>query len=59
MVEEHSPVHNLISLQAMAALKQLDVQIAKDWEEGYGVDVDRLLECRHRLVRQLREGPVA
>lgn len=54
--EERPPApaehRNLIHLQRAAAVKKLDVQIAEDWASGYAVEVDQMLERRHRLVEE-------
>jgi hypothetical protein len=55
----HLPVDNLINRQRLEALREIDRQIREDWRAGYGLDVDRLLERRHRLVEQMREGRAA
>lgn len=56
MAWDHLPVNNLIGLQQIAALKLIDRQIAEDWAEGYGPDVDALLERRKRLMDALGGG---
>lgn len=53
---DHLPVNNLINLQRMAAIKTIDEQISKEWEAGYGCDVDTLLERRHAIVEQMKKG---
>ena len=52
MMRDHLPVHNLITLQQIAAIKLIDRQIAADWRGGY--DVDPLLERRLSLLQHLR-----
>lgn len=51
---DHLPVRNLMDMQRMAAIKTIDRQILEDWENGYGADVDLLLERRHSLVEAMR-----
>jgi hypothetical protein len=51
---DHLPVRNLMMMQRLAALKTIDRQITVDWENGYGKDVDLLLERRHSLVEAMR-----
>jgi hypothetical protein len=59
MDPECSACRNIYDLQRMAAIKTLDRQIAKDHAEGYGSDVDALLERRSALMEYLRTGPHA
>ena len=58
-MRSHLGARNLISLQQLAAIKEIDERIRKDWQDGYGNDVDVLLERRHSLTEQMKEGPVA
>lgn len=51
----HLGARNLVSLQQMAALAEIDRRIKQDWENGYGPDVDALLERRHDLKRCLED----
>lgn len=47
----------MLRRQYVAALKLIDQRIRELWLEGYGVDVDVLLERRHALLEQMhREG---
>ena len=57
MDPECSACRNIYDLQRMAAIKTLDRQIAKDYADGYGSDVDDLLERRSALMEYLRSGP--
>jgi hypothetical protein len=45
------PVHNLISAQRDAALEHDGLAIKRAYDEGYSVEVDRLLDA---LVERLR-----
>jgi hypothetical protein len=49
----HLGARNLIALQQVAAIKQLDREIAEDWANGYGPDVDDKLERRLELKREI------
>jgi hypothetical protein len=53
---DRAPHHNLLALQRIAALKLLDREIAAAWAADYGTETDALLERRHALLRQLRDG---
>jgi hypothetical protein len=57
--KDHLPVRNLLALQQMAAIATIDRQIPKDWEAGYALDVDDLLERRKRLTDAVDEGRFA
>jgi hypothetical protein len=57
MDPECSACRNIVDLQRMAAIKKLDRQIAKDHADGYGSDVDALLDRRSALMEYLRTGP--
>jgi len=48
---DHAPVHNLVTMQQIAAIALIDRQIAEDWRGGY--DVDPLLERRLSLMEHL------
>jgi hypothetical protein len=52
----HLGARNLIALQQVAAIKQLDREIAEDWANGYGPDVDEKLERRLELKRQIEDA---
>ena len=54
---DHAPVHNLITMQQIAAIASIDRQIAEDWRGGY--DVDALLERRVSLMEHLRRQQAA
>ena len=56
-MRDHAPVHNLVSLQQIAAIASIDRQIAEDWRGGY--DVDPLLERRLALMEHLRRQQAA
>ena len=45
----HLSPRNLLALQRKAAIEELDRRIRDDWQHGYGLDVDELLERRHKL----------
>lgn len=49
---------NLVSLQQLAAIKQIDRLIAEAWADGYGPEADALLERRFELKRCLDTGQV-
>lgn len=51
----HLGATNLLALQRKAAIEELDRRIRDDWQHGYGVDVDDLLERRHELKRLIDE----
>jgi hypothetical protein len=53
-MSNHLPARNLISLQQMAAIKMIDRRIAENWEQGYGIDVDALLDARLELTEQIK-----
>jgi hypothetical protein len=55
----HLGARNLIALQQVAAIKQLDREIAEDWANGYGPDVDEKLERRLELKRQIDQQHAA
>jgi hypothetical protein len=48
-----------MALQQIAAIASIDRQIPKDWEAGYGPEVDELLERRKRLKDSVDEGRFA
>lgn len=48
-VWSHLSPRNLLALQRKAAIEELDRRIRDDWQHGYGLDVDELLERRHKL----------
>lgn len=47
---------NLVTLQQIAAVKEIDRRIQEDWANGYGPDVDRLLERRLELKRSIEQA---
>ena len=47
----HLPAASLIDIQRRQAITQLDQQIAQDWANGYGTDVDQALDRRLQLMR--------
>lgn len=49
---------NLLSLQQIAAIKELDRRIAEAWAGGYGPEADALLDRRYELKRCLETGQV-
>ena len=57
MIGDRAPVHNLVTLQQIAAIAMIDRQIAKEWQGGY--DVDPLLERRLSLMEHLRRQQTA
>ena len=57
--QDHVPAHNLLALQQIAAIATIDRQITKDWEAGYGLEVDELLDRRKRLKDAVDAGPFA
>lgn len=53
---DHLTARNLIGLQQVAAIKQLDREIAEDYAAGYAVDADEKLERRLELKRRIDEA---
>jgi len=53
---DHLPVRNLIGLQQIAAIKKIDEQIIEAWNDGCGVEVDRLLDRRSQLMDQVKRS---
>ena len=51
----HLGARNLIALQRLAAIAQLDREIAEDHAQGYGVDCDEKLGRRLELKRLIEE----
>jgi len=52
----HLGARNLIALQRLAAIAQLDREIAEDHAQGYGVDADEKLDRRLELKRLIEEA---
>jgi len=52
----HLGARNLIALQRLAAIAQLDREIAEDYANGYGVDADAKLERRLELKRMMEQS---
>lgn len=52
----HLGARNLVMLQQVAAIKQLDREIAEDFAAGYGPDADEKLERRLVLQRLIEKG---
>ena len=49
---------NLITFQREAAIRLLDEEIHRDWQAGYGPDVDSKLDRRFELQQALEHGIV-
>jgi hypothetical protein len=49
---------SLVSLQQLAAIREIDRRIAEAWRDGYGPEADALLERRFALKWCLETGQV-